>query len=130
MKHIKFEFAEPLVAIQRVRNEVFLGDDQLLWVSSLVVRDQICYYLSREGIKASTRLRRRGSAFYPIGLMQSDLHFESSSDGEEIIVMKGQNRVWVENELGEDVTPPGDLDIDEEHEEYDEIYERMCNRLI
>lgn len=27
MRHIKFEFAEPLVAIQRVRNEVFLGDD-------------------------------------------------------------------------------------------------------
>ena len=24
MKHIKFEFAEPIVGIQRVRNEVFL----------------------------------------------------------------------------------------------------------
>lgn len=119
MKHIKFEFAEPLVAIQRVRNEVFLGDDGYLWVLSKSVKEQIQYYLRCEDIPADRKLRRM--VYYRIGLSDPNMHFVPNLETDEIIVMKGEDRIWVENELGEDVTPPGDLDIDEG-------YEEMCNR--
>lgn len=121
MKHIKFEFAEPLVAIQRVRNEVFLGDDNTLWVLSKSVKEMIQYYLRCEDIPAERKLRKQ-HAYYRIGLADPNLQFVADVENDEIIVMKGQDRIWVENELGEDVTPPSDLDIDEG-------YEEMCNRV-
>lgn len=113
MKHIKFEFAEPLVAIQRVRNEVFLGDDNALWCSSKGLKQQIEYLLKTEGIPVRKLRQKAGEVFYKIHL--GFLHyFVPNIETDEIIVMKGQDRVWVENEFGEDVTPPSDLDIDKE----------------
>lgn len=121
MKHIKFEFAEPLVAIQRVRNEVFLGDDGKLWVSSASVKHQIQYLLWVYGVKVIKLRARKDDSVYNKIRLQSGYYFTPSNDGEEILVMQGEDRIWVENELGEDVTPPSDLDIDEG-------YEEMCNR--
>lgn len=112
MKHIKFEFAEPIVGIQRVRNEVFLGDDNALWCSSKGLKQQIEYLLKTEGIPVRKLRQKAGEVFYKIHL--GFLHyFVPNIETDEIIVMKGQDRVWVENEFGEDVTPPSDLDIDD-----------------
>lgn len=107
MKHIKFEFAEPLVAIQRVRNEVFLGEDNALWCSSKAIKQQIEYLLNTEGIPVRKLRLKYGEAFYKIHLGLCH-YFVPNTKTDEIIVMKGQDRVWVENELGEDVTPTSD----------------------
>lgn len=113
MKHIKFEFAEPIVGIQRVRNEVFLGDDGKLWVLSASVKQQIQYLLWVYGVKVIKLRARKDDSVYNKIRLQSGYYFAPSNDGEEILVMQGEDRIWVENELGEDITPASDLDVDE-----------------
>ena len=112
MKHIKFEFAEPLVTIQRVRNEIFLGDDGALWVLSPLVKQQIEFLLMSEHIPVKRLRPRREDGYCKIhlGFMH---HFDLNLEDDEIIIVKGQNRVWMENALGEDVTPEWDLGIKE-----------------
>lgn len=105
MKHIKIEFVESLVAIQRVRNEVFLGDDNTLWVLSGSVARLISKYLWVEGIPNHSKERGRGR-YRKIALEDPYMRFIAvNGEDDEIIVRKGRDRVWVEDELGVDVTP-------------------------
>lgn len=119
MEHIKIQFAEPIIGIQRVRNEVFIGEDDNLWILSKSVHNHLTYLLKCFGIPVRKRLRVR-EGYQKIHL-KDGYSFTMSSDGDEIIVMKGCDKIWVEDALGNDVTPPLDLDIDEG-------YEEMCNR--
>lgn len=119
MKHIKFQFAEPVMTIQRVRLAVFLGEDGDLWVLSKSVHSHLIYLLKCFGIPVRGRLRTVGG--YNKIHLEDGYSFTVSSDGDEIIVMKGCDKIRVEDALGNDVTPPLDLDIDEG-------YEEMCNR--
>ncbi len=103
MKHLKFSFAEPVAGIQRVRNEVFLSDGKLL-VSSKELFYKVDAFVSDEVYGGAPYLRRRVSryqrgAFYEYPCPEG-YHFESSSDGEEILLIKGENSIWVEDELG------------------------------
>lgn len=109
MRHIKFGSAELLVAIQRVRNEVFLGEDGHLWVLSSSFAHFISKYLWLEGIPNHIKFRDRKleMIYYRIILEDPTMRFSSFSTptANEIVVMKGENKVWVEDELGKDVTP-------------------------
>lgn len=118
MRHIKFESVESLVAIQRVRNEVFLGEDGHLWVLSSEFARFISRYLWLESIPNHIKFRdRKGSmAYYRIILEDPTMKFSALTD-DEIVVMKGENKVWVEDELGKDVTPTEE-----------QFYEDACNR--
>lgn len=120
MKHIKFESVESLVAIQRVRNEVFLGEDGHLWVLSSKFAHFISKYLWLESIPNHIKFRdRRGSmVYYRIILEDPTMRFIGVCDEkDEITVRKGENKVWVEDELGNDVTPTDE-----------QFYEDACNR--
>ena len=118
MRHIKFESVESLVAIQRVRNEVFLGEDGHLWVLSSRFAHFISKYLWLEGIPNHIKFRdRRGEMiYYRIILEDPTVRFSAPTD-DEIVVMSGEDRVWVEDELGKDVTPTDE-----------QFYEDACNR--
>ena len=117
MKHIKFESVESLVAIQRVRNEVFLGEDGHLWVLSSEFARFISRYLWLESIPNHIKYRdRKGEMiYYRIILEDSTMRFFASDN--EIVVIKGA-KVWVEDELGKDVTPTDE-----------QFYEDACNRF-
>ena len=117
MEHIKFESVESLVAIQRVRNEVFLGEDGHLWVLSSEFARFISRYLWLESIPNHIKYRdRKGEMiYYRIILEDSTMRFFASDN--EIVVIKGA-KVWVEDELGKDVTPTDE-----------QFYEDACNRF-
>jgi len=102
MRHIKFEFAEPLVAIQRVRNEVFLGDDGALWVASGFIYRKIRNYLGLLGIP---NVNGRTDGYRKIVLGDPTMSFMSTFDAEEIVVVRGRDRVRIEDEFGNEVTP-------------------------
>ena len=98
MKHLKFSFAEPIVGIQRVRNEVFLAGDKLM-VSSMSLSRTIIEFLADAGCGKRRRSANRNGAFYEVELPDG-FHYEINNGGDEIIVMKGCDSVWSVNELG------------------------------
>ena len=103
MDHIKIQFAEPIVGIQRVRNEVFLGEDNTLWILSLKVYKEIERILRVDyKVDVHLRSRHRGNGIYYKLVLGSGYTF-FASDLDEIFVMRGEERIWVENELGDEI---------------------------
>lgn len=103
MKHLKFSFAEPVAGIQRVRNEVFLSDGKLL-VSSKELFYKTESFVYNEAYGGSPYLRHRPErclrgVLYVVPCPDGH-HFESSNDGDEILLVKGEDAIWVEDELG------------------------------
>lgn len=134
MNYLKFSFAEPIVGIQRVRNEVFLAGDKLM-VSSKSLYHTINQFLVDSGCqKVERRIAKSNQAFYEVELPDG-YHYEMSNDPEWILVMKGRDSVWSVNELGTVSTiykgdptdpcripseSPVDADIDEDPHRWDE----------
>jgi len=100
MKHIKFTFAEPIVGIQYVHNEVFVGDFWQLCVASKEIAQRLRGMLMDLHVPIRKRARRSMTAYHEIHL-GDDFYFAFVND--EIFVMRGHDDIYVEDELGNKV---------------------------
>lgn len=99
MKHIKFTFAEPIVGIQYVHNEVFVGGSWQLCVASRDIAQRLRGMLMDLHVPLKPKLRSH-SNYHEIRL-DCDYYFAFVND--EIFVMHGYDDVYVEDELGNKV---------------------------
>ena len=100
MKHIKFTFAEPIVGIQYVHNEVFVGGSWQLCVASKEIAMRLRGMLMDLHIPVKKRVRPSMMAYHEIHL-GDDFYFAFVND--EIFVMHGHDDIYVEDELGNKV---------------------------
>ena len=115
MKHIKFTFAEPIVGIEYVHNEVFLDEENILCVASREFACRIRGMLIDLNIPLAPCLRlRHGRGGYNRIKLKDGYHFDACSD--EIFVMRGNNDIYVVDEFGnkiEDYETHPDWDIND-----------------
>ena len=115
MKHIKFTFAEPIVGIEYVHNEVFLDEENILCVANKEFACRIKGMLMDLNIPLAPCLRsRRGRGGYNRIKLKDGYHFDACSD--EIFVMRGNNDIYVVDEFGnkiEDYETHPDWDIND-----------------
>lgn len=100
MKHIKFTFAEPIIGIQYVHNEVFVGGSWQLCVASREIAMRLRGILMDLHIPIKKGPRTPGGGYHEIRL-DRDYYFAFVND--EIFVMHGHDDIYVEDELGNKV---------------------------
>ena len=114
MKHMKFIEAEYILGIQRLRNEVFTEDNKTLYVLGNDKLNAITQFIMDE-TKALGYRRRPFSVehteVYHKVILHGPYHFEYNLEDDEIILVKGYDRINVVNELGEPVAHDYDIDI-------------------
>lgn len=114
MKHIKFTFAEPIVGIQYVHDEVFPTGERELSISSRAIRDRLRGVLMDLHVSLCPRPRRSNElgGYYKITL-KDDYYFGFTNG--EIFVMRGYDDLYIVDALGnkvDDSKAYSDLDID------------------
>lgn len=110
---MKFMEAEYILGIQRLHNEVYTLDDKTLCVLSKDRLNAITQFIKDEtralGYKRRVFHLYITEAYSKIKL-EGNYHFEYNLEDDEIILVKGYDRVNIVNELGEPVS--NDYDID------------------
>lgn len=114
MKHIKFTFAEPIIGIQYVHNEVFVGGSWQLCVADNGIAQRLRLMLM--DLQIPLKPKRIGLGGYNEIRLDGGFYFTFIND--EIFVMHGNDDIYVEDELGNRVTNCNthlDWDIDENY---------------
>lgn len=88
MKHIVFNFAEPIVAIQRVRNEVFPSDERVIAVFNYAMLRRIMNVLKDLHIECSIL---GGSQI----LLDEEYHIVCNAVDDEFAIVKGKDEMRV-----------------------------------
>jgi hypothetical protein len=111
MKHMKFSQAEYILGIQRLHTEVYTEDNK-----TLCILGDIKYNAITQFIKDETRPLGRRRVFsvehtgvYHKIILQGPYHFEYNLEEDEILLVKGYDRINVVNELGEPVVHDYDI---------------------
>lgn len=113
MKHIKFTFAEPIVGIQYVHDEVFPTGERELSISSRVIRDRLYGVLMDLHVPLCPRPRRSNECGYYKITLKDDYYFGFTNG--EIFVMHGYDDLYIVDALGNKVNDDkadSDFDID------------------
>ena len=112
MKHMKFMEAEYILGIQRLRTEVFTEDSKTLCVLGNDRLNAITQFIIDE---TKTLGRRRffsvkhTNAYHKV-ILHGPYHWEYNTNENEILLVKGYDRINVVNEIGEPVTHDYDVD--------------------
>lgn len=115
MQHMKFDFPEEICTIKRVRNEVFTEDDRTLCILRPKFFRAIVKFM-KDRIKAEGFVIRRNTfEFDTLGAYKrvklgGPYHFECNSSTDTITLVKGYERIYVVDELGEPVSYDYDVD--------------------
>lgn len=102
MKHIKFTFAEPIVGIQYVHSEVFVGGSQQLCIASKEIAQRLRGMLMDLHIPLK-KPGCRNSSYHEIYLGDGYYFHCYSFVNDEIFVIHGYDDIYVEDELGNKV---------------------------
>lgn len=114
---MRFDTAEYICGIQRLRNEVFtsdaktlcvLGENKLNAITSFIC-DELKARISSEEDRKCYSVIRRGS--YLTIVLQGPYHWEYNTDEDELLLVKGYDGIKIVNELGEQVAHDYDIDI-------------------
>lgn len=112
MKHMKFMQAEYILGIQRLRSEVYTEDSKTLCVLGDDRFNAITQFIIDE-TKAHGRRRvfsvKRTDAYHKV-ILHGPYHWEYNTNENEILLVKGYDRINVVNEIGEPVTHDYDID--------------------
>lgn len=109
---MKFIEAEYILGIQRLRNEVYAEDNKTLCVLGNDKLNAITLFISDE---TKTLGRRRvfsvkhTNAYYKV-ILHGPYHWEYNTNENEILLVKGYDRINVVNEIGEPVSHDYDID--------------------
>lgn len=119
---MKFEVAESILGIQRVRNEVFTEDSKTLCVLDEMYLNYITAFICDE-VKPYQKSRRRvysveRAEVYNKVKLHGAYHWEYNLEEDEIILVKGYNRMYIVDALGEPVSHDYDIDIHYEDKNY------------
>lgn len=134
MKHMKFEEAEYILGIQRLRTEVFPEDSKTLCVLGEDRLNAITAFICDE-LKAisPSEVRRRGcysvkhTEVYHKVILLGPYHFEYNLEEDEILLVKGYDRINVVNELGEPVAHDYDINVIADIQRLKELKEgKLC----
>lgn len=112
MKHMKFIEAEYILGIQRLRSEVYTEDSKTLCVLGNDKLNAITQFIIDE---TKTLGRRRvfsvkhTNAYHKV-ILHGPYHWEYNTNENEILLVKGYDRINVVNEIGEPVTHDYDID--------------------
>lgn len=115
MKHVKFEVAESILGIQRMNSEVFTEDSQTLcvmdemyfyYLTTLISKEVKPYHKSRSRVYSVER-----TPIYNKIKLHGAYHWEYNLEDDEIILVKGYDRMYIVDALGEPVTLNCDIDI-------------------
>lgn len=113
MKHMKFMEAEYILGIQRLRSEVYTEDSKTLCVLGNDKLNAITQFIKDE-IRALGYKRRafyvEHTEVYHKVILYAPYHFEYNLEENEIILVKGYDRINVVNELGEPIVHDYDVD--------------------
>jgi S-methylmethionine-dependent homocysteine/selenocysteine methylase len=115
MKHMKFTEAEYILGIQKLRNEVFTEDSKTLCVLGEQKLNAITAFITDE-VRNHTQSKRgayiveRIGGYYKVKLCGS-YHFEYNLEEDEILLVKGYDRINVVDELGKPVSHDYDIDM-------------------
>ena len=111
MKHMKFIEAEYILGIQRLRSEVYTEDSKTLCVLGNDKLNAITLFINDE-TKALGRRRvfsvERTGAYHKV-ILHGPYHWEYNLEDDEIILVKGYDRINIVNELGEPVSHDYDI---------------------
>ena len=112
MKHMKFVEAEYILGIQRLRTEVFTEDSKTLCVLGNDKLNAITLFINDE-TKALGRRRvfsvKHTGAYHKV-ILHGPYHWEYNTNENEILLVKGYDRINIVNELGEPVSHDYDID--------------------
>ena len=113
MKHMQFIEAEYILGIQRLRTEVFTEDSKTLCVLGSDKINAITQFIKDE--TRALGYRRRVFTLDTTGTynrikLEGSYHFEYNLEEDEILLVKGYDRINVVNELGEPVAHDYDID--------------------
>lgn len=115
MKHMKFMEAEYILGIQRLRSEVYtedsktlcvLGDDKLNAITAFIC-DELKAINPQKGVRGCYSIEY--TDVYHKVILQGSYHWEYNLEDDEILLVKGYNRINVVNELGEPVAHDYDV---------------------
>jgi hypothetical protein len=112
MKHMKFMEAEYILGIQRLRTEVFTEDSKTLCVLGNDKLNAITQFIIDE---TKTLGRRRvfsvehTNAYHKV-ILHGSYHWEYNTNENEILLVKGYDRINIVNELGEPCSHDYDID--------------------
>lgn len=113
MKHMKFMQAEYILGIQRLRNEVFTEDNRTLCVLGNDRLNAIAQFIIDEtkalGYKRGTFSVEHTEVYHKV-ILYAPYHFEYNLEEDEILLVKGYDRINIVNELGEPVVHDYDVD--------------------
>lgn len=133
MEHMKFKRAEYILGIQRLRNEVFtidtktlcvFGDDTLKGITAFIC-DKLKARNSSENRRRCYSVKRVGS--YLTVVLHGPYHWEYSPNEEEILLVKGYNRMYVVDDLGNPVSHDYGIDIMDDIQTLKEMKEgKLC----
>ena len=98
MLHIKFDFAEPIIAFQHVPNRIFVSGNREMSVINDFYADGIIRLLKSEGVSCKKLARSEG--YVKIKLSGAYDFMYDGIDVNEIIVVKGNNIIYAFDELG------------------------------
>ena len=115
---MKFIEAEYILGIQRLRSEVYTEDNKTLCVLGNDKLNAITRFIKDE-LKALGYRRRAFSVehtgVYHKIILQGSYHFECNLEDDEIILVKGYDRINIFIEIGEPVSHDYDIDSNTIH---------------
>lgn len=134
MKHMKFMEAEYILGIQRLRTEVYTEDSKTLCVLGNDKLNAITAFICDE-LKAIDPSKGRIRSCYSVEhtevyhkvILHGPYHWEYNTNENEILLVKGYDRINVVNELGKPVAHDYDIDIMADIQKLKEMKEgKLC----
>lgn len=126
---MKFEEVEYILGIQRLRTEIYTEDSKTLCVLEDDKLNAITQFIKDEiralGYKRRAFYVEHTEAYHKV-ILHSPYHFEYNSEGDEILLVRGYDRINIVNELGEPVSHDYDVDIIADIQRLKELKEGAC----
>ena len=129
MKHMKFIEAEYILGIQRLRTKVYTEDSKTLCVLSSDKLNAITQFIKDE-TRALGRRRVFSVEHTEVShkvILHGPYHWEYNLEDDEIILVKGYDRINIVNQLGEPVVHDYDIDVIADIQRLKELKEgKLC----
>lgn len=130
MKHMKFIEAEYILGIQRLRSEVYTEDSKTLCVLGEDKLNAITQFIKDEtqtlGYKRRAYTVKHTGAYHKV-ILHGPYHWEYNTQEDEILLVKGYDRINIVNELGEPVAHDYDIDVIADIQRLKELKEgKLC----
>lgn len=110
MIHMKFEEAEYILGIQRLRNKVYTEDSKTLCVLENDTLNAITQLLMKLKLGRRRVFSVEHTGVYHKVILHGPYHWEYNLNEDEIVLVKGYDRINIVNELGEPVSLDYDID--------------------